>query len=73
VPKRLRRSFSPNSSGAGQKLRAKSSRSQPVKAVQRIALDMNRGATDAGEYVGDAHRSPVNSSSTFWNLSTAAA
>ena len=25
------------------------------EAVQRIALDMNRGATDAGEYVGDAH------------------
>ena len=24
------------------------------EAVQRIALDMNRGATDAGEYVGDA-------------------
>jgi len=43
------------------------------EAVQRIALDMNRGATDAGEYVGDAHTLAVNSSSTFWNLSTAAA
>jgi two-component system nitrogen regulation sensor histidine kinase NtrY len=25
------------------------------EAVQRIALDMNRGATDSGEYVGEAH------------------
>ena len=55
VPKRLRRSFDPNSSGAGQEVARKVESVAASEAVQRIAFDMNRGATDAGEYVSEAH------------------
>jgi len=48
-------SFGRSSNGRGPRLGARSSQLQAGETVQHLALDMNRGATDSGEYVSAAH------------------
>ncbi len=40
------------------------------ETVQRMALDLDRGVTDTGGYVGEQARWPASNNSIFWNLST---